>query len=279
LTPQEFIQKAIEEDIGAGDFTSLACIPTDAKSKAVLKVKDTGILAGMEEAQEVFRLIDNTLALEKLLTDGSEIKPGDIAFYVTGSSQSILKAERLALNIMQRMSGIATLTNHYVKAIEGYPAKILDTRKTTPNFRYFEKKAVKIGGGENHRFALYDMMMIKDNHISYAGGIEKAITRANEYQKANGLQLKIEIEAGSMEQVKEILRVGKVHRIMLDNFSVADMHEAVKLIDRRFETEVSGGVTLETVRAIAETGVDYISVGALTHSYKSLDLSLKAVAP
>jgi len=275
---QEFIQKAIEEDIGAGDFTSLACIPAEAKSKAVLKVKDTGILAGVEEALEVFRLIDASLTVDVFLKDGTEIKPGDVAYYVSGSSQSILKAERLALNIMQRMSGIASLTNRYVKAVSGFNAKILDTRKTTPNFRYFEKKAVKLGGGENHRFALYDMMMIKDNHISYAGGIEQAINRANNYLKENNLNLKIEIEAGSVEQVKEILHIGNVQRIMLDNFSLADMFEAVKLIERKYESEVSGGVTLETVRDIASTGVDYISVGALTHSYKSLDLSLKAVA-
>jgi len=278
LNLQEFIQKAIEEDIGAGDFTSLACIPAEAKSKAVLKVKDTGILAGVEEALEVFRLIDASLTVDVFLKDGTEIKPGDVAYYVSGSSQSILKAERLALNIMQRMSGIASLTNRYVKAVSGFNAKILDTRKTTPNFRYFEKKAVKLGGGENHRFALYDMMMIKDNHISYAGGIEQAINRANNYLKENNLNLKIEIEAGSVEQVKEILHIGNVQRIMLDNFSLADMFEAVKLIERKYESEVSGGVTLETVRDIASTGVDYISVGALTHSYKSLDLSLKAVA-
>jgi nicotinate-nucleotide pyrophosphorylase (carboxylating) len=195
---------------------------------------------------------------------------------VHGKAQSILKAERLVLNIMQRMSGIASLTNKFVKATEGYPAKILDTRKTTPNFRYFEKKAVKIGGGENHRFALYDMIMIKDNHISYAGGIQESIERVNQYLAANNLNLKIEIEAANLNQVKEILSIGNVHRIMLDNFSLADMHEAVKLINKRFETEISGGVTLDTVRDFAATGVDYISVGALTHSAKSLDLSLKA---
>lgn len=273
---QQFIEQAILEDIGTGDHTSLACIPHNAESSAILKVKDTGILAGLEEALVVFGMIDNNLKIEAYLQDGAAIKPGDIAFKVQGKAQSILMAERLVLNIMQRMSGVASLTNKFVKAVEGYPAKILDTRKTTPNFRYFEKKAVKIGGGENHRFALYDMMMIKDNHISYAGGIQQAIERANEYLKANNLTLKIEIEAGNINQVKEILSIGNIHRIMLDNFSLADMHEAVKLIDKRFETEISGGVTLDTVRDFAATGVDYISVGALTHSAKSLDLSLKA---
>lgn len=273
---QQFIEQAILEDIGTGDHTSLACIPHNAESSAILKVKDTGILAGLEEALVVFGMIDNNLKIEAYLQDGAAIKPGDIAFKVQGKAQSILMAERLVLNIMQRMSGVASLTNKFVKAVEGYPAKILDTRKTTPNFRYFEKKAVKIGGGENHRFALYDMMMIKDNHISYAGGIQQAIERANEYLKANNLSLKIEIEAGNINQVKEILSIGNIHRIMLDNFSLADMHEAVKLINKRFETEISGGVTLDTVRDFAATGVDYISVGALTHSAKSLDLSLKA---
>jgi nicotinate-nucleotide pyrophosphorylase (carboxylating) len=276
LNLQQFIEQAIIEDIGSGDHTSLACIPHDAESSAILKVKDTGILAGMEEALVVFGMIDNSLKIETYLQDGSAIKPGDIAFKVHGKAQSILKAERLVLNVMQRMSGIASLTNKFVKAAEGYPAKILDTRKTTPNFRYFEKKAVKIGGGENHRFALYDMIMIKDNHISYAGGILQAIERANQYLATNNLNLKIEIEAANLNQVKEILSIGNVHRIMLDNFSLADIHEAVKLIDKRFETEISGGVTLDTVRDFAATGVDYISVGALTHSAKSLDLSLKA---
>jgi nicotinate-nucleotide pyrophosphorylase (carboxylating) len=276
LNLQQFIEQAILEDIGTGDHTSLACIPHNAESSAILKVKDTGILAGLEEALVVFSMVDNNLKIETYLQDGAAIKPGDIAFKVQGKAQSILMAERLVLNIMQRMSGVASLTNKFVKAVEGYPAKILDTRKTTPNFRYFEKKAVKIGGGENHRFALYDMMMIKDNHISYAGGIQKAIERANEYLKVNNLSLKIEIEAGNINQVKEILSIGNIHRIMLDNFSLADMHEAVKLIDGRFETEISGGVTLDTVRDFAATGVNYISVGALTHSAKSLDLSLKA---
>lgn len=273
---QQFIEQAIIEDIGSGDHTSLACIPSYAESSAILKVKDTGILAGLEEALVVFSMIDKNLKIETYLQDGTAIKPGDIAFKVQGKAQSILMAERLVLNIMQRMSGIASLTNKFVKAVEGYPAKILDTRKTTPNFRYFEKKAIKIGGGENHRFALYDMMMIKDNHISYAGGIQQAVERANLYLKANNLNLKIEIEAGNINQVKEILSIGNIHRIMLDNFSLADMHEAVKMIGKRFETEISGGVTLETVRDFASTGVDYISVGALTHSAKSLDLSLKA---
>ena len=272
-----FIEQAIIEDIGAGDYTSLACISANAKSKAILKVKDTGILAGVEEALEVFKQIDDSLQINLFIKDGTPIKPGDIAFDVAGSAQSILKAERLVLNIMQRMSGIATLTSRFVKAVEGCPAKILDTRKTTPNFRYFEKKAVKVGGGENHRFALYDMIMIKDNHISFAGGIANAIERTNNYLKTNNLNLKIEIEAANINQVKEILSIGNVHRIMLDNFSLPNMHEAVKLINKRYETEISGGVTLDTVRSFAETGVDYISVGALTHSAKSLDLSLKAI--
>jgi len=277
LTLNEFIIHAINEDVGSGDHTSLACIPADAQSKAVLKVKADGILAGVEEALEVFRLIDENLQTEIYLKDGSIVKQGNTAFTLSGSSQSILKAERLALNIMQRMSGIATLTHKYVKAVEGFRAKILDTRKTTPNFRYFEKKAVRLGGGENHRFALYDMLMIKDNHISYAGGIEQAILRANDYLKAKSLDLKIEIEAGNLNQVAEILKVGKVHRIMLDNFPPEKLQQAVNIIAGRFETESSGGITEANLRAHALTGVDYISVGALTHHIRSLDLSLKAV--
>lgn len=277
LSLQEFINQAIQEDIGSGDYTSLACIEPSAQSKAILKVKDIGILAGMEEALAVFKAIDADLIIDVQLQDGTAIKPGDIAFTVSGKAQSILQAERLVLNIMQRMSGIASLTHQFVKAVEGYDAKILDTRKTTPNFRYFEKKAVKIGGGENHRFALYDMMMIKDNHISFAGGIKQAIERANTYQKQNNLQLQIEIEAANIEQVNTILSIGNIDRIMLDNFSLPDMYTAVQLINKQYETEISGGVTIQTVREFAATGVDYISVGALTHSAKSLDLSLKAL--
>lgn len=277
MTPREFILKALEEDVGSGDYTSLACIPSNSEKKAVIKVKEHGIIAGVEEAIEIFKITDERISVDVYITDGQAVAPSDIVLSVSGNARSILKAERLALNVMQRMSGIATLTHKFVKAIAGYRAIILDTRKTTPNFRYFEKKAVRMGGGANHRFGLFDMLMIKDNHINYAGGIKQAIERANCFLKEHNLNLKIEIEAGNLQQVNEILNIGNIHRIMLDNFSLADIQQAVRLIDGRFETEVSGGVTLDNVRAIAATGVDYISVGALTHSYKSLDISLKAI--
>jgi nicotinate-nucleotide pyrophosphorylase (carboxylating) len=276
MTTEEFIRLALEEDVQDGDHTSLGCIPAGVTSRAHLLVKDEGILAGIEVALEVFRQVDKALQVEMLLRDGAIVKKGDIAFVVSGSARSILMAERLVLNLMQRMSGIATTTGKYVKAIEGYKAKVLDTRKTTPLLRYFEKLAVKIGGGENHRFGLYDMVMIKDNHIDYAGGIKQAITSARIYLSENKLELKVEIEARNLEAVKEILAVGEVDRIMLDNFTPEQAKEAVELIAGRYEIELSGGITLDTIRNYAATGADYISVGALTHSVKSLDLSLKA---
>lgn len=273
----KFVELAIAEDIRDGDHTSNACIPAGQTSKARLLVKDNGILAGVEVAKALFRGIDPELQVEVLLKDGAQVKHGDVAFYVTGSARNILMAERLVLNMMQRMSGVATVTDKFVKAVEGTKAKILDTRKTTPLLRQFEKMAVRIGGGVNHRFGLFDMIMIKDNHIAYAGGVEQAITSVRSYLNENNLRLKIEIEAGSIGQVQQIMAVGGVDRIMIDNFTAEDAKEAVALIGGRYETEVSGGIVLDNVRAYAESGCDYISVGALTHSVKSLDLSLKAV--
>jgi len=274
---REFISKSIDEDLGDGDHSSLACIPVDAMGKAQLNIKEEGILAGVEIAVKVFSVIDETLKCEIFLKDGSHIKPGDIAFIVSGRQQSILKAERVVLNIMQRMSGIATNTDRYVTLVAGLKTKILDTRKTTPGFRFFEKEAVRIGGGMNHRMGLFDMIMLKDNHIRYAGGIKTAIKKTREYLKGNNRKLKIEIEAGNIDDVKEILAIGGVDRIMLDNFSIKDTITAIKLINGRYETESSGGITYDTVRAYAECGVDFISVGALTHHIKSLDMSLKAI--
>lgn len=271
------IDIAIKEDIGDGDHTSLSCIPSEAKGKAHLLVKEDGILAGVDLAKSIFHKIDNTIVFEQFLNDGDKVKVGDIAFKVEGKSQSILQAERLALNFMQRMSGIATNTNYYVQLLEGTNTKVLDTRKTTPGLREIEKLAVKIGGGHNHRMGLYDMVMIKDNHIDYAGGIEAAINSTNRYLKANNKDLKIEIEARNLSELDEILTVGNVHRIMLDNFSYADLRTAVRLIAGKYETEASGGITDKTIRNYAECGVDFISVGALTHQIKSLDLSLKAI--
>jgi nicotinate-nucleotide pyrophosphorylase (carboxylating) len=273
---REFILRSIEEDIGEGDHSSMACIPENAEGKAKLIIKEKGILAGVRIATRVFSVIDNQLKIEVFITDGTEIIPGDIAFVVSGNRRSILKSERLVLNIMQRMSGIATSTREYADRIKGFQTKILDTRKTTPGMRFAEKEAVRIGGGENHRMGLFDMIMIKDNHIDYAGGIRAAIERTHEYLKKKNKKLKIEIEARSIKDIKEILECGGVDRIMLDNFSPDDTKTAVKMIGRRFETESSGGITLETVRSYAECGVDYISVGALTHHIKSLDMSLKA---
>jgi nicotinate-nucleotide pyrophosphorylase (carboxylating) len=273
----DFILRSLEEDLGNGDHSSLACIPTETSGKAKLLIKENGILAGVRVASEVFAVADKNLKTEILLTDGTPVKPGDIAFYVSGPKQSILKTERLTLNIMQRMSGIATSTNEYVRKLNGLNTRILDTRKTTPGFRFIEKEAVRIGGGTNHRMGLYDMIMLKDNHIDFAGGIEQAIRKTKEYLKANQLNLKVEIEARSIEDIKIIIATGGVDRIMLDNFSVKDTLIAVKLIDRKFETESSGGITLESIRSYAECGVDFISVGALTHHVKSLDMSLKAI--
>ncbi len=271
------IQNAIREDIGDGDHSSLACIPKSAHGKAKLLVKDEGIIAGVEFAQQVFGYVDSQMQMEVLINDGSTVKHGDIAFYVEGSSHSILKAERLVLNAMQRMSAIATKTKQFVDLLDGTGTKILDTRKTTPGIRALEKWAVKIGGGENHRFALYDMIMLKDNHIDFAGGITKAITKTKEYLEENGKDLKIIVEARNLVEVEEILNSNGVYRILLDNFDYADTREAVKMIGDQCLTESSGGINQDTLRKYAECGVDYISSGALTHSVYNMDLSLKAV--
>jgi nicotinate-nucleotide pyrophosphorylase (carboxylating) len=273
---QEIIQNALREDIGEGDHSALACIPAEAQGEAKLLVKDSGIIAGVELAEMICKEVDPALSFETFIADGTAVKPGDIAFIVRGGARSILASERLLLNFMQRMSGIATLTNEYMQLIQGTPAKLLDTRKTTPGIRYMEKWAVRIGGGYNHRFALYDMIMLKDNHIDFAGGIKAAIERTQDYLKHLGKTLKVEIEVRNLDELKEVLETGQVDRIMLDNFTPELLREALQLIAGRFETEASGGITKETIRSFAETGVDYISVGALTHSFKSLDMSLKA---
>ena len=274
---KEFVRLAIEEDIKDGDHSALACIPYDANGKAKLLVKEDGIIAGIEIAKQIFKEFDNSIQFEQLIEDGSEVKYGDIAFYIAGNSQKILGAERLVLNVMQRMSAIATLTKKYVNELNGLKTKVLDTRKTTPLLRFLEKEAVLIGGGHNHRMGLYDMIMLKDNHIDFAGNIEKAIGKTTDYLQSTNLNLKIEVEARDLDEVKEILRVGGIHRIMLDNFSFEDIRTAVALIEDKAETEASGGITLDTLRDYAECGVDFISVGALTHSVHNMDLSLKAV--
>lgn len=271
------ITAAIKEDVGDGDHSAMACIPQDARGKAKLLVKDSGVLAGMEFARRVFEKTDPDLKMKSLLKDGDSIKKGDIAFYVEGSSRAILRAERLVLNGMQRMSAIATKTRAFVNQLEGTGAKILDTRKTTPGIRALEKWAVLIGGGKNHRFGLFDMIMLKDNHIDFSGGVKKAIQKTNRYLQDQSLSLEIVVEARSMKEIKEILEVGGVDRILIDNFNFQETKEAVKLIGGRFKTESSGGITLETARQYAECGVDYISSGALTHSVHNLDLSLKAM--
>ncbi len=271
------ITNAIREDVGDGDHSSLACISEDARGTAKLLVKDEGIIAGVEFARQVFEYVDPGLELDIKIKDGSPVKYGDVCFYVSGLSQSILKSERLLLNAMQRMSAIATKTNEYVKLLEGTNTKILDTRKTTPGIRALEKWAVKIGGGENHRFALYDMVMLKDNHIDFCGGITKAIEKTKKYLKENQLGLKIIVEARNLAEIEEILRSDGVYRILIDNFNYEDTRKAVKLINGKCLTESSGGITLETAREYAECGVDYISSGALTHSVYNMDLSLKAV--
>ncbi len=273
----DLIERALREDLGDGDHTSLACIPEKAQSRAQLLVKEKGILAGIEVARKIFNRVDTGLQLDIKRSDGAKIQPGDIAFYVFGSARSILTAERIVLNCMQRMSGIATYTAYLCSLIEGTGARLLDTRKTSPGMRTIEKMAVKIGGGENHRFGLYDMMMIKDNHIDFAGGVKNAIERALEYQKKTGRKLNIEVEARSLEEMEEILSIGQIQRIMLDNFSFSDLRTAVDRINGKYETEASGGITETTIRQNADCGVDFISVGALTHSVKSLDLSLKAI--
>lgn len=273
-----FISLALAEDVGDGDHSSLGAIPESAKNKAQLIVKDEGILAGVNIAERVFFKVDPYLNFNLLIKDGKAVKYGDIAFTVEGSSRSILIGERLALNCMQRMSGITTYTHYLNTLIEGTGAKLLDTRKTTPNFRMMEKWAVVIGGGHNHRYGLFDMVILKDNHVDFSGGIKQAIQNTQEYlKKINREDLRIEVETRNLKEVAEALEVGGIHRIMLDNMNNDMMREAVKMIHKRFETEASGGVTEKTIRGIAETGVDYISVGALTHSIKSLDMSLKAV--
>lgn len=274
---QIIIQNAIREDIGEGDHSSLACIPENAMGKAKLLVKDVGIIAGINFAEQVFNYVDPSLKIDKLMQDGDSMSYGDIAFYISGSSRSILKSERLALNAMQRMSAIATKTHQFYSLLKDYKTKILDTRKTTPGFRAPEKQAVKIGGGENHRFALYDMIMLKDNHIDFAGGISEAIQKTLNYLKSKDLDLKIVVEARSLSEVDEILKNDGVYRILLDNFNFEETKKAVELIDGKCFTESSGGITLETAQHYAECGVDFISSGALTHSVHNLDLSLKAI--
>jgi nicotinate-nucleotide pyrophosphorylase (carboxylating) len=274
---REFILKSLAEDLGDGDHTSMACIPANETGKAKLLIKEKGVLAGIRVTEEIFKIIDKELKFDLILPDGTSINPGDIAFYLSGRQQSILKGERLVLNIMQRMSGIATSTHEYTNILRGLKTRILDTRKTTPGFRFLEKEAVRIGGGINHRMGLYDMILLKDNHIDYAGGIVNAIRKTTEYLKKNNLDLKVEIEARSLDDVRTIVSAGGVDRIMLDNFSVEDTLSAVKEISGRYETESSGGINLATIRAYAECGVDFISVGALTHHIKSLDMSLKAI--
>lgn len=274
---QKFIKEALYEDVRDGDHTSLACIPSKKRDKAKLLVKDDGILAGIDLAKYIFRYVDATSKINVLIDDGAKIKYGDIAFEVECNSQDLLKAERLVLNTMQRMSGIATLSHQFAEKVKDLPVQILDTRKTTPLLRFLEKWAVRIGGCTNYRDGLYDWIMIKDNHVDAAGSIHQAIERVHEYQKEHLLELGITVEVRNFEEMNEVLEIGGITRIMLDNFEVEDMRRAVKIINKRFEVEASGGITLETVRPIAETGVDFISSGALTHSYQSLDLSLKIV--
>ena len=272
----EFIRKSLQEDIGDGDHSTLACIPADAQGKANLLVKENGIIAGIEVAKRIYEIVDPALEVVFYKNDGDAIEIGDIVFQVSGSSQSILTSERLVLNCMQRMSGIATQTAQVLRVIEGCHTKILDTRKTTPGIRFLEKWAVKIGGGENHRFGLYDMVMLKDNHIDYAGGIKNAIEKTKKYLIDTNRSLKIEIEVRSLEELQEVIQIGGVDRIMLDNFTPERLKEALKLIPKSYETEASGGITIDNIRPYAETGVQFISIGALTHSVKGLDLSLKA---
>ena len=272
----DILLNALREDIGSGDHTSLATIPANQQGRAKLLVKESCVLAGIEAAQRIFQLVDPQLVVESILKDGDHAEPGQIAFYVNGSARSITTAERLVLNVMQRMSGIATKANQVVAMIADTPCKLLDTRKTTPGFRYFEKWAVRIGGGHNHRFGLYDMMMIKDNHIDYCKGVREALLQAQEYLKQEKLDIQIEIEARTIRDVEIILETGGAFRILLDNFNVEDLKEAVRFIHGRVETEASGGIHPGNVREYASTGVDYLSMGALTHQIQSIDLSLKA---
>jgi nicotinate-nucleotide pyrophosphorylase (carboxylating) len=277
LTIKDFIANALKEDIGDGDHTSLSTIPEAEVGTANVKVKEKGIIAGLVLADQILNQVDSGLIVKVHVAEGSVVNPGDIVMTVKGKVRSLLTAERLVLNCMQRMSGIATLTNKYVDVLKGTNTKVLDTRKTTPNFRMFEKWAVHLGGGTNHRFGLYDMILIKDNHVDAAGGIQNAIERANEYISKIGKKLLIEIETRNLDEVNQVLAIGKVNRIMLDNFSPELLKKAIQIIDKKYETEASGGITLETIRSFAESGVDYISVGALTHSHKSLDISMKII--
>ncbi len=274
---KEFIAAAIREDVGDGDHSSLACIPADAHGKAQLICKEDGIIAGIDVARQVFLTLDPDVRFEQLVADGTPVKKGDIAFRVECRTLSLLLAERTVLNIMQHMSGIATATNVYVRKLEGLHTRVLDTRKTTPGMRLLDKMAVKLGGGVNHRIGLFDMIMLKDNHNDFAGGIENAISRVHQYLKEKGKNLKIEVEVRNLDELETVMRVGGVDRIMLDNFDIPTTREAVRRIGGRFETESSGGITLETLRSYAECGVDFISVGALTHHVGSLDMSLKAI--
>ena len=282
LKVEELVDRLIDlsfaEDIGDGDHTTLCCIPEDAMGKSKLLIKEDGILAGVEIAKEVFHRFDPTMQVEVFMGDGSKVKKGDVAMIVTGKVRSLLQTERLMLNIMQRMSGIATMTSKYVERLEGTHTRVLDTRKTTPGMRMLEKQAVKIGGGCNHRIGLFDMILLKDNHVDFSGGIANAINRCHEYLKEKGLDLKIEIEVRNFEELKQAMDCGGIDRIMLDNFSVEDTKKAVEIVGGKYETESSGGITFDTLRDYAECGVDFISVGALTHSVKGLDMSFKAVS-
>ncbi len=274
---EQLIPLWFAEDIGDGDHTTLSCIPSDAQGKSQLIIKENGVLAGIAIAREIFKAFDPELKMTVFIQDGTEVKVGDVAFVVEGKIQSLLQTERLMLNIMQRMSGVATRTREYVKLLEGTKTNVLDTRKTTPGLRLLEKEAVKIGGGVNHRIGLYDMILLKDNHVDFAGGIDKAILRAKAYLQSKGKDLKIEIEVRNFDELSQVMSIGGVDRIMLDNFSVENTRKAVEIINGKYETESSGGITFETLRQYAECGVDYISVGALTHSVKSLDMSFKAI--
>jgi nicotinate-nucleotide pyrophosphorylase (carboxylating) len=276
---KQLIQQALQEDIGKADYSTLSCIPKSAKGKAILKIKENGILAGVDVAQIIFNLVEPDAEIVSFKKDGNEMQQGEKAFEINALIHTILSCERVVLNCMQRMSGIATLTNEFTQKLKGYHTQLLDTRKTTPNFRLLEKEAVRIGGAVNHRFGLYDMIMLKDNHIDYCGGIDKAINTSWNYLQENNLSLKIEIETRNIEDVRKVCAVGKgkVFRIMLDNFSPSQVSEALKIINKEFETEASGGININTIESFAETGVDYVSVGGLIHQARSLDLSLKAV--
>ena len=278
LSVSEFIEYALKEDVGDGDHTSLSTIPEGLVGKANVKVKEKGVIAGIELAELIIKTVDPMIQQLIFLKEGADVNSGDIVMTLNGNVRSLLKAERLLLNCMQRMSGIATLTRKYVEAIAGTNCKVLDTRKTTPNFRLYEKMAVELGGGFNHRFGLYDMILIKDNHVDASGGVKNAIESANQYIKNSGKLLKIEIETRNLDEVKEVLSIGNVNRIMLDNFTPDLLKEAIAMIDKKYETEASGGITLETIRSFAVTGVDFISVGALTHSHRSLDISMKILS-